>query len=93
MWTNQNLSYARALGDMLKLAEVMLQGGITARSRAARTTARTTPSATTSSSRPPSRSTIPTPAADIWYEDVETGLVDAAGANLRQGVTVGLDQK
>ncbi|MCZ6543348.1 MAG: succinate dehydrogenase flavoprotein subunit [Planctomycetota bacterium] len=28
MWTNQNLSYARALGDMLKLAEVILQGGI-----------------------------------------------------------------
>ncbi|MEM7228589.1 MAG: succinate dehydrogenase flavoprotein subunit [Planctomycetota bacterium] len=28
MWTNQNLSYARALRDMLKLAEVMLVGGI-----------------------------------------------------------------
>ncbi|MCH8344763.1 MAG: succinate dehydrogenase flavoprotein subunit [Planctomycetes bacterium] len=28
MWTNQNLCYARALGDMLKLAEVILQGGI-----------------------------------------------------------------
>lgn len=28
MWTNQNLSYARALGDMLILAEVILQGGI-----------------------------------------------------------------
>lgn len=28
MWTNQNLSYARALGDMLKLAEVILLGGI-----------------------------------------------------------------
>jgi succinate dehydrogenase / fumarate reductase flavoprotein subunit len=28
MWTNQNLSYARALRDMLILAEVILQGGI-----------------------------------------------------------------
>ena len=28
MWTNQNLSYARALGDMLKLAEVILHGGL-----------------------------------------------------------------
>ncbi|MCA9297243.1 MAG: FAD-binding protein, partial [Phycisphaerales bacterium] len=28
MWTNQNLSYARALRDMLKLAEVILVGGI-----------------------------------------------------------------
>ncbi|MFG0328590.1 MAG: succinate dehydrogenase flavoprotein subunit [Phycisphaerales bacterium] len=28
MWTNQTLSYARAVGDMLKLAEVILQGGI-----------------------------------------------------------------
>lgn len=28
MWTNQNLSHARAVGDMLKLAEVILQGGI-----------------------------------------------------------------
>ena len=28
MWTNQNLSYARALRDMLKLAEVILRGGI-----------------------------------------------------------------
>lgn len=28
MWTNQNLSWARATGDMLKLAEVILQGGI-----------------------------------------------------------------
>ena len=28
MWTNQNLSYARALRDMLMLAEVILQGGI-----------------------------------------------------------------
>jgi succinate dehydrogenase / fumarate reductase flavoprotein subunit len=28
MWTNQNLSYSRALGDMLKLAEVILVGGI-----------------------------------------------------------------
>ncbi len=28
MWTNQNLSYARAIPDMLILAEVILQGGI-----------------------------------------------------------------
>ncbi len=28
MWTNQNLGWARATGDMLKLAEVVLQGGI-----------------------------------------------------------------
>jgi len=28
MWTNQNLTYARALGDMLKLAEVLVQGSI-----------------------------------------------------------------
>jgi succinate dehydrogenase / fumarate reductase flavoprotein subunit len=28
MWTNQNLSYARALGDMLRLAEVILAGGL-----------------------------------------------------------------
>jgi len=28
MWTNQNLSFARAVGDMLVLAEVILQGGI-----------------------------------------------------------------
>ena len=28
MWTNQNLSHARAVGDMLKLAEVILLGGI-----------------------------------------------------------------
>ena len=28
LWTNQNLSYSRALGDMLKLAEVILQGSI-----------------------------------------------------------------
>lgn len=28
MWTNQNLAYARALGDMLKLAEVLVQGSI-----------------------------------------------------------------
>ncbi len=28
MWTNQNLSWARATGDMLLLAEVVLQGGI-----------------------------------------------------------------
>ena len=28
LWTNQNLSYGRALGDMLKLAEVILQGSI-----------------------------------------------------------------
>ncbi|MHC4415504.1 MAG: succinate dehydrogenase flavoprotein subunit [Planctomycetota bacterium] len=28
MWTNQNLSHARALGDMLKLARVIVQGGI-----------------------------------------------------------------
>ncbi len=28
MWTNQNLSYARALRDMLILAEVILRGGI-----------------------------------------------------------------
>jgi len=28
MWTNQNLSYARALGDMLILAEVMVKGGL-----------------------------------------------------------------
>jgi len=28
MWTNQNLAYARALGDMLKLAEVIVLGSI-----------------------------------------------------------------
>jgi len=28
MWTNQNLSFTRALGDMLTLAEVILQGSI-----------------------------------------------------------------
>lgn len=28
LWTNQNLSFARAVGDMLKLAEVILLGGI-----------------------------------------------------------------
>ncbi len=28
MWTNQNLSYARALRDMIKLAEVIVKGGI-----------------------------------------------------------------
>ncbi len=28
LWTNQNLSFARATGDMLKLAEVILLGGI-----------------------------------------------------------------
>ncbi|TVQ60119.1 MAG: succinate dehydrogenase flavoprotein subunit [Phycisphaerales bacterium] len=28
MWTNQNLSYARALGDMLALADVVLRGGL-----------------------------------------------------------------
>ncbi|TVQ53544.1 MAG: succinate dehydrogenase flavoprotein subunit [Phycisphaerales bacterium] len=28
MWTNQNLSYARALRDMIKLAEVLVKGGI-----------------------------------------------------------------
>ena len=28
MWTNQNLAYARALGDMLKLAEVLVVGSI-----------------------------------------------------------------
>jgi len=28
LWTNQNLSYARAVGDMLNLAEVILLGGI-----------------------------------------------------------------
>lgn len=28
LWTNQNLSFARAVGDMLKLAEVILLGGL-----------------------------------------------------------------
>ena len=28
LWTNQNLSFARAVPDMLALAEVMLMGGI-----------------------------------------------------------------
>ncbi|MCC6239591.1 MAG: succinate dehydrogenase flavoprotein subunit [Phycisphaerales bacterium] len=28
MWTNQNLSYTRALGDMIKLAEAILKGAI-----------------------------------------------------------------
>jgi len=28
LWTNQNLSFARAVGDMLKLAEVILLGGV-----------------------------------------------------------------
>jgi succinate dehydrogenase / fumarate reductase flavoprotein subunit len=28
LWTNQNLSYARALGDMLRLAEAIVAGGI-----------------------------------------------------------------
>jgi succinate dehydrogenase / fumarate reductase flavoprotein subunit len=28
LWTNQNLAYARALRDMLKLAEVIVRGGI-----------------------------------------------------------------
>jgi len=28
LWTNQNLSYARAVGDMINLAEVILLGGI-----------------------------------------------------------------
>lgn len=28
LWTNQNLSFARAVGDMLIMAEVILQGGI-----------------------------------------------------------------
>ncbi|MHC5002339.1 MAG: succinate dehydrogenase flavoprotein subunit [Planctomycetota bacterium] len=31
MWTNQNLAYARALGDMLRLAEVILAGGLARR--------------------------------------------------------------
>ena len=28
LWTNQNLAYARAIRDMLKLAEVNVQGGL-----------------------------------------------------------------
>ena len=31
MWTNQNLAYTRAMGDMLKLAEVIVQGSINRR--------------------------------------------------------------
>jgi succinate dehydrogenase / fumarate reductase flavoprotein subunit len=30
-WTNQNLAYARALSDMLQLAEVLVQGGLNRR--------------------------------------------------------------
>ncbi|MHC5022663.1 MAG: succinate dehydrogenase flavoprotein subunit [Planctomycetota bacterium] len=77
MWTNQNLSYARALDDMLKLAEVILVGGINRReSRGSHYRTdypdrddeqflnTTVAKFDPDSSRP-----------ELWYEPVETGLV------------------
>ncbi len=61
MWTNQNLSFTRALRDMIIVAEAILKARCCATSRAARITSRRIPSATTpGSSRPPSRPTTPT---------------------------------
>jgi succinate dehydrogenase / fumarate reductase flavoprotein subunit len=49
-WSNQSLSYARAVGDMLVLAEAIAKARRCARKAAAPTTAPTSPTATTPSS-------------------------------------------
>jgi succinate dehydrogenase / fumarate reductase flavoprotein subunit len=76
-WTNQNLSYARSLGDMLRLAEVILVGGIE------RQESRGSHYRTDYPDRDDARFLKTTVAeydaeADapkLWYEPVETGLV------------------
>ena len=77
MWTNQNLSFARATGDMLILAEVILQGGLNRReSRGAhyRTDYPERDDAnflkTTVARWNPS-----TGKGELWYEPVPSGLV------------------
>ncbi|MDY7109976.1 MAG: succinate dehydrogenase flavoprotein subunit [Planctomycetota bacterium] len=77
MWTNQNLAYARTLIDMLKLAEVMLVGGIM------RKESRGSHYRTDCPDRDDAK-LLKTTVAEydaakdepkIWYEDVEIGLV------------------
>ena len=77
MWTNQTLAYARALGDMLTLARVILLGGIERReSRGAHYRTdyperddekflKTTVAKFDPDSRQP----------EMWFEPVETGLI------------------
>ena len=77
LWTNQNLSYARAVRDMLILAEAMLQGGIM------RTESRGSHYRTDYPERDDEhflKTTVAeydreTGRPKIWYEDVETCLV------------------
>jgi succinate dehydrogenase / fumarate reductase flavoprotein subunit len=76
MWTNQNLSYTRALGDMLKLAEVILVGGIErkeSRGSHFRTDfpKRDDSFLKTTVARYDTENNRP----ELWFEDVETILV------------------
>ncbi len=78
MWTNQNLAYARALGDMLILAEVMLLGGIERKESRGSHYRTDYPERddehflkTTMAKHNPE-----TGKPELWYEDVETILVE-----------------
>jgi succinate dehydrogenase / fumarate reductase flavoprotein subunit len=77
LWTNQNLSYARALADMLKLAEVILLGGI--RRKESRGS-HYRPDYPERDDEQFLKTTIArydpgTGRPELWYEDVEIGLV------------------
>ncbi len=78
MWTNQNLAFARALGDMLKLADVILEGSIMRKESRGAHYRTDYPDRddenflkTTVAKYNPK-----TGSPDISYEDVETGLVE-----------------
>ena len=77
MWTNQNLSYARVLTDMIRLAEVILQGGIMRKESRGSHYRTDYPER---DDRQFLKTTVAEYDADadkpkIWYEDVEIGLV------------------
>jgi hypothetical protein len=83
-WTNQTLSYVRAVGDMLVLAEAIARAASSARRAGARTTAPTTPSATTRTSGSVGREVQRDGVADVEFERGRAGPRRAAGPDLRQ---------
>jgi succinate dehydrogenase / fumarate reductase flavoprotein subunit len=77
MWTNQNLSYARALNDMLKLAEVMLIGGINRKESRGSHYRTDYPERNDEFLKTTvARYDPDTDGHTLWYEDVETILVE-----------------
>ncbi len=78
MWTNQNLSWARATGDMLLLAEVILQGGINRKeSRGSHYRSDyTTRDDANFHKTTVAKFNTKTGRPELWFEDITMGLVE-----------------